>query len=276
MLSKKYLKIKKCLTHISQIGPVHRKLIVLAQMYVDIDKGFRFSYMPDENGEVEFLDAIKKIYAGKNFKFFDVGAHFGTYTDMLLKRFADYEGHLFEPTKKTFETCTKRHGDNKKLKINNAALSDTAGDVEYRIYEADPTRNGISGVGPEAGLKYVLDTVSCWTGDQYCRDNNTDRIHLLKIDAEGYDLHVMKGFNDMLDQGKIDIIQFEYNVKNAETHTMLGDFYALLDKKGYITGPLRQEGVKFETFNFLLNDFKKGPNYIACLPAFRDKLANFK
>ena len=65
MLSTRYLAIKSVLKGISKIYLIHKRLIVLAQMYVDIDKGFRFSYMPDENGEVEFLDTLKGIYKRK-------------------------------------------------------------------------------------------------------------------------------------------------------------------------------------------------------------------
>ena len=65
MLSKRYLAIKSFLTKVSKIEVLHKRLRVLAQMYVDIDKGFRFSYMSDENGEIEFLNALQKIYGQK-------------------------------------------------------------------------------------------------------------------------------------------------------------------------------------------------------------------
>jgi len=275
MLSKKYLFIKNCLTRASKIDMVHKKLIVLAQMYVDIDKGFRFSYISDENGEIEFLETLRNHYKDA-FVYFDVGAHIGTYTDMVVERASQYEGHLFEPAKATFENCVARHGKNKSLKINNAALSDTMGEVKYRLYPADPTRNGIAGVGAEAHFDTELDTVPCMTGDHYCKEHDINHIDLLKIDAEGYDLHVIKGFEQMLSQANIDIIQFEYNVKHSETQSMLGDYYAYLKEKGYIIGPLRPEGVQFQDFDFFQNDFKTGPNYIACRPEFRDLLSNFK
>lgn len=274
MLSQKYLTIKKYLTEISKIDFLHKKLVVLAQMYVDIDKGFRFSYISDENGELEFINSLNRQYKGK-FVYFDVGAHFGTYTDMMLERFENYEGHLFEPTKATYEECISRHGKNEKLIINNAALSEKEGQVEYRVYPDDPTRNGIAGVGPESHLKYELNSVPCWTGDKYCQSKNITHIHLLKIDAEGYDLHVIKGFDEMLTKGQIDIVQFEYNVKHGDTHAMMGDFYAYLESKGYILGPIRQEGVKFEPFEFQLNDFRLGPNYVACRPELRGFLSKF-
>jgi FkbM family methyltransferase len=274
MLSKKYLAIRSFFSFLSKIAFLHKRLFVFAQMYIDVHKGFRFSYMPDENGEIEFLDALGRLYKDK-FIYFDVGAHIGTYTDMVLNRFQKYEGHLFDITKTTLDKCLERHGINQNLTINHAALSDKVGEVEYRSYLNDPSRNGISGVGPEGKLKYKLYKAPSWTGDYYCKKHSIERIHLLKIDAEGYDLHVIKGFNDMLSNGKIDIIQFEYNVKHSETHSMLGDFYRFLEEKDYVIGPIRQEGVMFEPFNFLLNDFNGGPNYVACRSQLKQYLLKF-
>ncbi len=272
MLSKKYLIIKKGLTRISKIDLFHRKAIVFAQMYMDIDKGFRFSYVSDENGETDFLDTLAQ-HNSEDFVYFDVGAHIGTYTDMVVERFDKYEGHLFDVTKDTYKKCLERHGANEKLKINNVALSDEMGEVEYRAYPDDPTRNGISGVRTEGGMESELHTAPCWTGDYYCEENKIDRIHLLKIDAEGYDLHVLRGFDKMLSEGRVDVLQFEYNVKHSETHSMLGDYFTFLEEKGYVVGPMRQEGVRFKSFDFTQNSFEDGPNYAACKPEYAHILA---
>jgi FkbM family methyltransferase len=276
MLSKKYLTIKKILTGVSKISPLHRKLVLLANMYLDIDRGHRFSYMSDENGESDLIATLAKIYDKQAFVFFDVGAHVGTYTDMVLERFGLYTGHLFDLSHTTLDYCIQRHGHNKNLVINNVALNDTMGDVEYRFYPGTQMQNGISGVGPYVGYDYELRTAPGVTGDYYCTTNQVSHIHLLKIDTEGYDLHVLRGFDGFLSQRKVDVIQFEYNIKSGETHAMLGDFYEFLRGKGYVIGVLRQSGVEFREFEFRHNDFNSGPNYVACLPKFQKALSEFK
>lgn len=272
MLSKKYLFIKDCLTKVSRIDFLHKKLFVLSEMYMDIDKGFRFSYMPDQNGENEFIDTLSNRYQ-ENIIYFDVGAHVGTYTDIIIDKFQNYQGHLFEPAKSTYKNCMKNHGKNKNLTINNVALSNEIGEVEYRIYPGDPTRNGIAGVSTEVYFESEIDKVQCLTGDSYCQEHNIERIDLLKIDAEGYDLHVIKGFDSLLTRKKIDVIQFEYNAKHSETHCMLGDFHRYLEDKGYAVGVMRQDGVKFNEFDFTMNNFESGPNYVACLPELQSLLS---
>lgn len=275
MLSKKYRFIKQVLTIVSNVRFLHRKLIVLAKMYLDINRGYKFSYISDENGETDLLDALAGHYRDQ-FVFFDVGSHVGTYTDMVVERFENYQGHLFDISPDTLEFCIKTHGSNQNLTLNNLALSDTVGEVEYRFYPGTHMQNGISGVGPYIGYDFELRKAPCATGDHYCAEHGIQHIHLLKIDVEGYDLHALKGFDRMLSQANVDVIQFEYNIKCSETHSMLGDFYAYLEEKGYILGPLRQDGVVFRAFNFVHNDFESGPNYVACRPELRDILCMFK
>ena len=46
------------------------------------------------------------------------------------------------------------------------------------------------------------------TGEYYCNENNIKYIDFLKIDSEGYELNILKGFGEMIKN--IKIIQFEY------------------------------------------------------------------
>lgn len=275
MLSKRYLVIKSFLTKVSKIEVLHKRLRVLAQMYVDIDKGFRFSYLPDENGEAELLQTLSKLYSGKLI-YFDVGAHLGTFTDMIIDGFEEYEGHLFEISHRTFEKCVERLGENPRLTINNLGLSDSAGEVEIRYYSGDPTRNGIAGVAAEVDFTYEIHKAQCTTGSIYCREKNIDHIDFLKIDAEGYDLHVLRGFDELLTKGAIDVIQFEYNFRHGDVHVVMRDFYQYLTSHGYQIGALRQSGVEFKVFEPQDNNFERGPNFVACREDVCDALHHFK
>lgn len=274
MLSKKYLFIKGMLEKVSKVDIIHQRLLVLANMYVDIDRGYRFSYMPHENGEVEFLDKLKTLFP-ERFVFVDVGAHVGTYTQMLLERFDEYEGHLFELTQDTFAKLKTNLGSDTSLRLHHAGLSDEDGEVEYRSYHLDPTRNGISGVGREPNFDFTLHKAPCMKGATYCEREGLGRINLLKIDAEGYDLLVLKGFDRMLAEGRVDVIQYEYNFRHGDLGIATKHFYEYLEKHGYVLGPLRQKGVNFKPFESPDNDFKIGPNFIACRPEFEDALSVF-
>ena len=77
--------------------------------------------------------------------------------------------------------------------------------------------------------------------DKYIEDNNIDSIDFVKIDTEGYEFEVIKGFSHHLKN--VNIIQFEYggtfldnNVKLAEVIAYLKDYgfrrFSYLTKTG--------------------------------------------
>lgn len=101
------------------------------------------------------------------------------------------------------------------------------------------------------------------TGDQYCSENNIDRIDLLKIDVEGAEHLVLEGFKTMLAKGAIKVIQFEYGYASGDVKFLIKDYYALFEHYGYKLGPLKPTGVLFMDFQYPLNDFNSGPNYVA-------------
>ncbi len=66
------------------------------------------------------------------------------------------------------------------------------------------------------------------TIDDYCKRNNIDRIHFLKLDIEGHELKALKGASQMISRKKIDVIQFEFGGCNIDSRTYFQDFFYLL------------------------------------------------
>lgn len=64
------------------------------------------------------------------------------------------------------------------------------------------------------------------TGDSYCQSNKIQRINILKIDTEGFEMNVLHGFSDMLNSGKIDSILIEVGFHNDSHH---GNYFAIND-----------------------------------------------
>lgn len=58
----------------------------------------------------------------------------------------------------------------------------------------------------------TIDTI-----DLYCAANNISKIDLLKIDTEGFELHVLKGAKQMMQQGKISFIYCETGFQKQNT-----------------------------------------------------------
>jgi hypothetical protein len=116
-----------------------------------------------------------------------------------------------------------------------------------------------------------------FSGQAVCDQLNISQIDFLKIDVEGAEHLVLKGFGDMLSTNQIKIIQFEYGECNKITRFLLGDFYDLLCKRGYIVGKIFPYGVEFKDYKIRDDDFI-GPNYLAVLESEKkiiEKLRNF-
>jgi hypothetical protein len=113
--------------------------------------------------------------------------------------------------------------------------------------------------------------VELTTIDIYCRESSISAIRLLKIDAEGHDLAVIKGAAEMLRRKAIDIIQFEYNQSWIEARSFLRDAFEALQAFGYELGKVTRRGVEFyQGWALELETFVEG-NYIACTPAWKQR-----
>ena len=66
------------------------------------------------------------------------------------------------------------------------------------------------------------------TIDHFCSKKGIEFIDFLKIDAEGSELTVLQGAAQMINDGRIGFIQFEFNEMNVMSRCFLRDFYDLL------------------------------------------------
>ena len=82
--------------------------------------------------------------------------------------------------------------------------------------------------------------------------NNIKNIDFLKIDTEGYELNVLKGFEDFLEN--IKIVQFEYGGTFLDNNTKLIDVINYLKEKGIAEDKLvvRAHGDKYPVANNIL------------------------
>lgn len=220
-----------------------------------------FSYKFEENGEKLLLDKL----SSENFKnIFDVGAHTGSWSKIAYKCFPNAKIHAFEISKTNFKSL-KKNLKSERFKINNLGLSNKKSEIYYKDHGANSEINSIINTMNfhEKNSKYSYKKACLISGDSYCFRNKINKIDLLKIDVEGAEYLVISGFKKMLKEKKIKVIQFEYGYATGDTHFLVKDFYSLLQKNGYIVGPLKSSGVFFSDFRYIFNDFNSGPNYVA-------------
>ena len=241
-----------------------------------IDEYRHFSYDPAVNGEQVIIKTIAKHNSKDPFVFFDVGANIGEWTSFCLSQFKqDMEGHLFELSSETYETLKDRLAGSNNLTLNNIGLSDKNANISYKNYGRDNGSNTIIMDADYHKKPYETCHASIIKGDEYCNEKHIHRINYLKVDTEGADYSVLLGFEKRFDAKSIDIVQFEYGYTHADAKTLMRDFFQFFEEHGYIVGRLSPRGVVFKNFEYTDNDFKSGPNYIACLPEYKVMLEKF-
>src|SRR3954468_16629026 len=100
-----------------------------------------------------------------------------------------------------------------------------------------------------------------------------DHIDLLKIDAEGYDLHVLRGAQRLLKEQRIDVIQFEYGEAWPYAGSTLSAAYQLLEGAGYQVFALKGEQLVKVDYQ-LYGEYFRYTNFVAARPAIATDLMN--
>jgi FkbM family methyltransferase len=182
----------------------------------------------EASGEVWFLDEMLPVLlATRTPMVLDVGANSGDYTELLLKRFPQADVHAFEPHPVTFQSL--------KVKIEERAnchpfgLGSTTG--QFKLYDSVENKEG----GIRASLckealtatmvkPLVSVDVQVSTMDIFIANKGVERVDFLKIDTEGYEMDVLDGARRALADGRIGIIQFEFNELHIARRQFLLDF----------------------------------------------------
>lgn len=209
------------------------------------------------NGELQLMARLSQF---KMNTIFDVGANVGDWTEMVLESQPTANVHAFEPMPETFQKYVNLIHPDTRVMPNPFGLSDAC-EIRDMLFDHNndklttPCLELFRNV-PEIRSLIMVD------GQSYCASRKIETIDFLKIDTEGHEYKVLKGFGEVLEQKKICTIQFEYGYANVLTKDLLLDFYRLLTPLGYVIGRLSPEGVDFKTYGLFDEDFQ-GPNHIA-------------
>jgi FkbM family methyltransferase len=181
------------------------KLILKILQNIDNLVTYIFSNLSKEN------IFIKDFFGKKKITLFDIGSNLGGYTDLVIKNININEIHIFEPSKKCFEYLKTRF-NKKKIYLNNKALSNSnkiSTFYENEVLSQSSLHNKKNKFN--SNLKNTSRyKIKCTTLDTYYYSQNKKNIiDLIKIDAEGEDLNVLKGSKKLLKNKKIKLIKIE-------------------------------------------------------------------
>ena len=211
------------------------------------------------NGELRMLKILKdhRVHV-----VFDVGANVGEWSLLAAQAYEGASIHAFEIMPSTYQILLEHCASCERIQCARLGLSDTAGYIEMHYGEASVVTSAYKIKGMKQHDEYYQSSMLCatTTGSAYLRETGIDQVDLLKIDVEGMDLKVIRGFGERIRD--VRVIQFEYGIFNIGSHDLLYDFWVHLEKHGFKVGKLFPTYVDFVGYHFDLDNFH-GSNYLA-------------
>lgn len=227
-----------------------------------LDRYHNLDYDPLRNGERFVIEQLAASGVLFEHPVFDVGANIGGWTGMVKSVAPAAQIHAFEIVPSTFATLSQRVGAMPGLVINDFGLGATEGRVTVCHF---PGRSGVSSIlSASGGGKHPFVEIECSIrrGDDYLAKHGISRLSMLKIDVEGSEPDVLRGFQQALGEQRVDVVQFEYGKINVARRFLLADFFALFEGCGYRVGKIYPGYVDFRDYRAEDEDFR-GPNYLA-------------
>lgn len=204
----------------------------------------------------------------------DVGAHFGEWSTSLLEQSGTPPRlHCFEPSRSSWERASESLAG--RASVHQFGLSDKPGSAELVVVHEGAGSNSVVPFTDGRGSGRT-ELIELSTVDRFCRQNKLEHVTLLKIDAEGHDLAVLRGSQEMLSKKGISLVQFEYNARWIDARCFLLDAFILLQGYGYDLGKVTPRGIEtYDRWHPELESFREA-NYLAFLPSWRGRLPTLK
>jgi FkbM family methyltransferase len=223
------------------------------------------NFDPETNGEMWVVSSLAA--ANRLHSVFDVGANVGAWTAGVKGRAPRSHVHAFEIVPSTADALRARTAGLTGVVVNDVGLSSESGEVAVKQY---PDRSALATtVDYPHGPGFDWTTCPVTTGDEYCRRQGVEHIDMLKIDVEGSEMPVLRGFSGLFGRGGIDIVQFEYGRVSILTHVLLADFYEFFERHGFCLGKIYPTHVEFRPYTLNREDFLDC-NYLAVRTELRE------
>lgn len=236
-------------------------LYELAVKYIHAYKNSNYDFVT--NGELALLKKVAK--EGNSQIFFDIGANKGDWVNVVLELFKEPKIHCFEAIPQIFTKLKQNIPTNNTCFLNNFGLWNEDTTITFTYFKDEDQKSSAYFESVQMISEKV--EVPVRKGEDYCKENNIECIDFMKIDVEGAEGKIIEGFEKMIQQNKIKIIQFEYGRFNIDAGYLLKHFFNLFEKNGYKVGKLYPTTIDFSGYNYEKEDFL-GPNYVAILEKY--------
>lgn len=167
---------------------------------------------------------------------FDVGANVGQSALEFAKSFPEAVIHSFEPFEANFNKLVHNTRNTVAIRSHRLALSDRNGSIDVLVDNvANSEWNSITEkrqVEMKSSSDFSKESVLLSRGDSFCEVQGISGIDVLKVDTEGHDVEVIKGFQGMFETGSISSVIVEVGFLEDQTHGNFQKINSYLIGKG--------------------------------------------
>ena len=216
------------------------------------------SYKPERNGERWLLESLR----GESIQtVVDVGANIGKWSRMASELLPQAVIYALEVVPATAEELRRRSSEEQRIRCFALGLAGHTGTLTIRYNPSASTHSTMT----EYPHTWEERRVECpvMRGDEFLAREAIHDVGFLKIDVEGAEHLVLRGFEQLLRERRVRFVQFEYGRVNILTRFLLKDFYELFSQHDYVVGKIYPDYVDFRGYDLSQEDFL-GPNYLAC------------
>jgi FkbM family methyltransferase len=173
----------------------------------------------------------------------DVGAHRGESVRAYLRAFPAARIYSFEPIGETFSQLSDRFTAEPRVECFRLAIGAEPAKGTMTVLPEDTT---LSSLSPPARVAEAptarAESVEIETLDRFCAAHGIEHVDFLKVDTEGHDLDVLRGAEDLLGAGAIELVEVESGMsRDNATHVRFESLKEHLEEKGYRLFALYQQ-----------------------------------
>ncbi len=187
----------------------------------------------EQSGERYLIEKVlPQLLPTAPLTFLDVGANEGSFAHQLRARFPEARLMAFEPNPASYQRLVKA-SEKLGFRAIHAAVGPVNGTASlYDRPEQEGTAHASLHRDVLTDLHLLRDVreyqVDVITLDTFTQKNGIQKVDFLKIDTEGHELEVLRGGTRLITEGRVSVIQFEFNEMNVISRCFLRDFYNLL------------------------------------------------
>lgn len=180
---------------------------------------------------VELENDLSRLTDANSIKtVFDVGANHGQSAIPFSKSYPLAQIYSFEPVSSNFSILESNCSRIKQIKLINKGLGKKSGVATIGLSNHSGGHSLLL-----AGSGSRTEKITIITIDEFCQGHLIDKIDLLKIDVEGFEIDVLKGADAILTKGGVRFIYAEciFEPDDGSPHTLFQDLHLHLQSYGF-------------------------------------------